>query len=49
MQNFSDFFNECDRGPRLNQLAGFFSDTAAGKNGMPVRKPVVDKRMVSSD
>ena len=49
MQNFSDFFNECDRGPRLNQLANFFSDTAAGKNGMPVRKPVVDTRLFPAD
>jgi hypothetical protein len=42
MQAFTDFIAECDRGPRLNQLAGFFAETAAGKAGMPIRRPAVD-------
>lgn len=49
MQDFNDFLNECDRGPRLNQLAGFFTETAAGRNGMPVRKPTVDTRLFPND
>ncbi|MCO5148578.1 MULTISPECIES: class I SAM-dependent methyltransferase [unclassified Shinella] len=49
MQDFDDFFSECDRGPRLNQLAGFFTETAAGKNGMPIRKPIVDTRLFPND
>ena len=44
MQDFSDFLTECDRAPRLNNLAGFFSETAAGRGGVPIRKPVVDMR-----
>ena len=49
MQDFNDFFTECDRGPRLNRLAGFFAETAAGRNGMPVRKPTVDMRLFPND
>ncbi|AYD04886.1 class I SAM-dependent methyltransferase [Neorhizobium sp. NCHU2750] len=49
MQDFSDFFQECDNGPRLNELTGFFSDTAAGKSGFPSRKPAVDMRLLPND
>jgi len=49
MQDFSEFFEECDRGPRLNQLTGFFTATAAGMSGMPLRKPVVDMRLMPHD
>jgi SAM-dependent methyltransferase len=49
MQDFSEFYKECDQSPRLNQLAGFFAETAAGKNGMPRRKPVVDMRLMPND
>lgn len=49
MQNKDEFLTECDRGPRLNQLAGFFRETAAGKSGAPVRKPVIDTRLLPSD
>lgn len=49
MQDFSDFLTECDRAPRLNNLAGFFSETAAGRGGVPIRKPVVDMRLLPND
>jgi hypothetical protein len=49
MQDFKQFLDECDRGPRLNQLAGFFEDTASGKSGMPFRRPVVDARLFPHD
>ncbi len=43
------FLSECDRGPRLNQLADFFNETASGTRGMPVRRPVVDRRLLPND
>lgn len=49
MQNFTEFLTECDHAPRLNHLAGFFSETAAGKGGVPVRKPVIDARLLPHD
>ncbi|WP_142781654.1 class I SAM-dependent methyltransferase [Agrobacterium sp. T29] len=49
MQEFDQFISECDRGPRLNQLAKFFSETAAGDSGIPRRKPVVDTRLLPND
>jgi hypothetical protein len=49
MQNFDDFFIECERAPRLNHLAEFFAETAAGRGGMPTRKPVADMRLLPSD
>jgi hypothetical protein len=49
MQDINEFSTECDLGPRLNQLAGFFSETAAGKSGVPVRKPVIDTRLLPDD
>lgn len=49
MQDFGDFFEECDQGPRLNQLAGFFGETAGGKSGMPLRRPAVDMRLLPND
>jgi hypothetical protein len=49
MQDINEFCTECDLGPRLNQLAGFFSETAAGKSGVPVRKPVIDTRLLPDD
>lgn len=49
MEDFQSFFDECDNGPRINQLAGFFTETAAGKSGMPLRKPVVDTRLLPYD
>ncbi|KQW61186.1 MULTISPECIES: hypothetical protein [unclassified Ensifer] len=49
MQNFKEFFTECDRAPRLNHLAGFFAETAAGNGGAPVRKPTVDARLLPDD
>jgi hypothetical protein len=49
MQDINEFSTECDLGPRLNQLAGFFSETAAGESGVPVRKPVIDTRLLPDD
>ncbi|WP_214476782.1 class I SAM-dependent methyltransferase [Mesorhizobium sp. dw_380] len=49
MRSLKDFLAECDQGPRINQLAGFFAATAAGKSGMPVRKPQADARLLPSD
>ena len=49
MQDYNDFFTECDRAPRLNNLANFFAEAAAGKGGVPVRKPTVDTRLLPDD
>jgi hypothetical protein len=49
MRGLNDFLAECDQGPRINQLAGFFAATAAGKSGMPVRKPQADARLLPGD
>lgn len=49
MQDFNEFFDECDQGPRLNQLSGFFSETAAGRSGIPLRRPAVDMRLLPND
>lgn len=49
MRGLDDFLAECDQGPRINELAGFFASTAAGKSGMPVRKPVADARLLPGD
>ncbi|QXZ82295.1 class I SAM-dependent methyltransferase (plasmid) [Rhizobium sp. L51/94] len=49
MQDFSSFILECDQAPRLNGLARFFNETAAGANGMPVRRPVADVRLLPND
>lgn len=49
MRGLDDFLAECDRGPRINELAGFFAATAAGDSGVPIRKPVVDTRLLPSD
>lgn len=49
MADFSDFFCECERAPRLNQLANFFASTAAGTSGMPLRNPVPDIRLLPNE
>ncbi len=49
MQDFENFIRECDFAPRLNQLEGFFSKTAAGENGVPVKKPIADRRLLPDD
>jgi hypothetical protein len=49
MQDFNEFLTECDRAPRLNHLAEFFAETAAGKGGVPVRRPVADARLLPHD
>lgn len=49
MRGLDDFLAECNRGPRINELAGFFASTAAGKSGMPVRRPLADARLLPND
>lgn len=49
MRNLEDFLAECEHGPRINELAGFFAATAAGKSGMPIRKPIADARLLPGD
>ena len=49
MRGLDDFLAECDRGPRINELASFFAATAAGQSGMPIRKPAVDTRLLPDD
>ncbi|UCI05205.1 class I SAM-dependent methyltransferase [Mesorhizobium sp. B1-1-8] len=46
MRGLDDFLAECDRGPRINELTGFFAATAGGKSGMPIRNPVADPRLL---
>ncbi|SFO00448.1 hypothetical protein SAMN03159463_00829 [Mesorhizobium sp. NFR06] len=49
MRDLDDFLAECDRAPRINEMTGFFAATAAGKSGMPIRRPVADARLLPSD
>lgn len=49
MHDDSMFMTECDLAPRLNDLADFFAETAAGRGGMPMRDPVVDTRLLPND
>jgi hypothetical protein len=49
MRDLDDFLAECDRAPRINEMTGFFAATAAGKSGMPIRRPVADTRLLPSD
>ncbi|MGZ9719098.1 class I SAM-dependent methyltransferase [Rhizobium miluonense] len=49
MRDFSLFFEECERGPRLNELSGFFAATAAGRSGNPITQPQVDRRLLGND
>jgi len=49
MHEFDDFIEECDRAPRLNELSDFFSTTASGQAGMPVRPPKLDRRFFPLD
>ncbi|MGH0360517.1 class I SAM-dependent methyltransferase [Sinorhizobium meliloti] len=48
-QQWLDFFRECDDAPRLNEMAGFFSETAAGRSGVPVKVPSPDRRFFLGD
>lgn len=49
VQDFSEFFMECDLAPRLNEFSAFFSSTAAGHSGMPVCEPIFDRRLLPND
>ncbi|WP_245467227.1 hypothetical protein [Mesorhizobium sp. M2A.F.Ca.ET.046.03.2.1] len=44
-----DFFAECDKAPRLNEMADFFSATAAAQSGVPIKMPSVDARLFQGD
>jgi hypothetical protein len=45
----SEFMQECDGAPRLNEMFEFFSATAAGSSGAPAIPPVVDVRLMQHD
>jgi len=49
MRDISSFFEECERAPRLNELASFFAATAAGRSGSPVKQPQVDRRLLGDN
>ncbi|MEN0117788.1 MAG: class I SAM-dependent methyltransferase [Agrobacterium cavarae] len=46
MEDFTHFHEECERGARLNKLSDFFSSTAAGRAGVPIRRPSLDFRLL---
>lgn len=46
MHDFKQFLADCDRAPRLNELAHFFSSTASGRSGKPSHRPTVDRRLL---
>ncbi|RWX61456.1 class I SAM-dependent methyltransferase [Mesorhizobium sp. M4B.F.Ca.ET.089.01.1.1] len=48
-QQMGDFFKDCDKAPRLNEMADFFSATAAGRSGVPIKMPTVDARLFQGD
>ncbi|RWP52827.1 class I SAM-dependent methyltransferase [Mesorhizobium sp.] len=48
-QQMGDFFKDCDKAPRLNGMADFFSATAAGRSGAPIKVPSVDARLFQGD
>lgn len=47
--DFEGFFDECDRAPRLTDMAAFFDDAAAGRRDVPHVRPAVDQRLLSAD
>ncbi|MFE0018358.1 class I SAM-dependent methyltransferase [Mesorhizobium sp. NPDC059054] len=49
MRGLDDFLAECELGPRINELSCFFAATAAGKSGMPIRKPAADIRLLPNE
>ncbi|WP_234942450.1 hypothetical protein J4T85_034395 (plasmid) [Sinorhizobium medicae] len=49
MSSNQSFTSECDRAPRLNEMAEFFSTTAAGRSGVPLKMPDVDHRLFEGD
>ncbi|MGX9120217.1 hypothetical protein ACWTU6_26660 [Mesorhizobium sp. BHbsci] len=48
-QQMREFFAECDKAPRLDEMAKFFSATAAGKSRVPIKVPSVDRRFFQGD
>jgi hypothetical protein len=49
MESNQSFVMECDRAPRLNEMADFFSTTAGGRSGAPLKMPDVDRRLFQGD
>lgn len=47
--DWSSFFAECDRAPRLNDFHRFFSQTAGGITGQPTAHPEVDLQLLKGD
>jgi hypothetical protein len=45
----TDFYDECENAPRLNEMFEFFSATAGGKSGVPQRFPRLDLRLLEHD
>lgn len=45
----SEFMQECDGAPRLNEMFEFFSATAAGSSGAPEVPPIADQRLMQHD
>jgi len=49
MQDFAEFYEECERAPRLHEFANFFSSTAGGRSGRPLSRPRLDHRLLPKD
>ena len=49
MPEFDNFFEECARAPRLNELSAFFSMTASGQAGQPIQPAQLDRRLFPPD
>lgn len=49
MHDFSRFFKECERAPRINELCNWFESTASGQSGYPVKNPQVERRLLKED
>lgn len=49
MPTWSEFYDECDNAPRLNEMFAFFSATASGKSGAPLQCPRLNPRLLEYD
>ncbi|WP_245506667.1 class I SAM-dependent methyltransferase [Rhizobium sp. PP-F2F-G48] len=47
--DYEKFLEECDRAPRLNGMAEFFENAAAGRRDVPHVRPAVDMRLMPAD
>lgn len=48
-RDFTSFFEECQRAPRINELASWFEATANGESGFPIKQPQIDRRLLKHD